>query len=229
MKRLLLLCASLALLAIAVLAFVAAFELRGLRAQLLREIARQGDQTRDAAVLLGDVAITRSQHEIAATRRELARRVDTGTRLANERLEQTAEVLDRRTGQLLAAVDRRAGQIVQEIEQTNATVARVAKPAAELIEQVSEAAPLWLDCESNPSCAFNLYQGAAKAAQRSMQTIERSLPAMLLTAQKSNENMAGITADVHTLTGRFIAPKRWYVRVGTVMATGAIAAAKIAL
>jgi hypothetical protein len=39
--------------------------------------------------------------------------------------------------------------------------------------QVNDALPLWLDCESNPSCAFNLYQGTAKSVEHIAQNVDR--------------------------------------------------------
>jgi hypothetical protein len=45
--------------------------------------------------------------------------------------------------------------------------------ATSITRQVNDALPLWLDCEGNPSCAFNLYQGTAKSFENMAQNVDR--------------------------------------------------------
>lgn len=61
-------------------------------------------------------------------------------------------------------------------------VTRVSLPLSLLVErtdslvgQVSSAAPLYLDCDHNPSCAFNLFQGTAKSIEHIAQAGDRAV------------------------------------------------------
>ncbi len=61
-------------------------------------------------------------------------------------------------------------------------VTRVSLPLSLLVErtdglvgQVSDAAPLYLDCDHNPSCAYNLFQGTAKSVEHIAQAGDRAV------------------------------------------------------
>jgi hypothetical protein len=54
-----------------------------------------------------------------------------------------------------------------------ADFANTAAQARSITGQIGDALPLWLDCESNPSCAFNLYQGTAKSVEHIAQNVDR--------------------------------------------------------
>lgn len=191
-------------------------EIQGLREAALAEIARQGDETRAAAEALASRIEADARAEIAAIRRDLMKRADAGIAIADKRLVSVEALLD-----------ARSRQVVDQVHQVNTTLASVAKPTAELIQQIDEAAPLYLDCEGNPSCAYNLFQGTAKALERTSQAIQKSVPGLLETAQVTNEHLAGVTGDVHKATAKFVAPKKWYIRVGAAVIGAGVIAAKV--
>lgn len=126
-----------------------------------------------------------------------------------------------RTGEALAIVRATAdlnsktiaafGEGSQEqLAAFNATVATVAKPLAETTQQLDDALPLWLDCEYNPDCAFNRYQGVSKAIEQTAQAVAKAAPAIAIDADAIAASGAGVAASADA-TGRevTIAAKRF--------------------
>jgi hypothetical protein len=82
-------------------------------------------------------------------------------------------------------------------------------------DQVDDAAPLWLDCEYNPDCAFSRYVGASKGIERAAQSfgqmsveVKAALPGAIKTRQSIGTNVDGITLNINRLT-----MPRWYDRL----------------
>ena len=80
--------------------------------------------------------------------------------------------------------------------------------AAGITTQVNEALPLWLDCEGNPSCAFNLYQGTAKSIEHTAQNFDR------LTKPKWYDRLLGYGVNTAVLY-RDLNPAASVVTLGT--------------
>ena len=117
---------------------------------------------------------------------------------------------DRRIGDTLARVDT----ALSKFEELRSDLKPSLDHAASITRQVDDAAPLFLDCESNQDCVFNRYVGASKGIERAamnfgqMSTeIRTALPVVITTWQDIGTNVNGITANVNRLT-----KPRWYDR-----------------
>ncbi len=144
--------------------------------------------------------------------------------------------LDAPLAQLTASIEHVAG-IREDLKPTLTNVASVTA-------QVSDAAPLFLDCDHNPDCAFNRFQGTTKAIERASQnfgqmstqigivapellqsaiSIEKSIDGTARTLAigfpKIVENVGGITANLNRLTQT----AKWYDRLIGYGINGAVA------
>lgn len=86
----------------------------------------------------------------------------------------------------------------------NATAAATLKPVGETAQQLDDAAPLWLDCGFNPDCAFNRYQGVAKAVEKTAVVIAAAAPSMADSADKIAASSVDTSAAV-AATGKEVA------------------------
>jgi len=118
---------------------------------------------------------------------------------------------DRRVGDTLGRVDTALGKI----EELRGDLKPTLDHSASLTKQVDDAAPLFLDCESNPDCVFNRYVGASKGIERAALNfgqmsadVRTALPTGIATWQGIGANVGGITANVNQLT-----KPRWYDRL----------------
>jgi hypothetical protein len=135
---------------------------------------------------------------------------------------------DKRTGQALdivrqtqlgtgTGINRIGQEIHAQMSTLNETVATTLKPVGEAAQQVNEAAPLWLDCEFNPDCAFNRYQGAAKAFEHTAIVIAAAAPSLVSSADKiaassvdTSVAVAATGKEVAIAAHRFNAPQtKW--------------------
>lgn len=64
------------------------------------------------------------------------------------------------------ALDRALVDVPLELGALNATIATTARPIGETAQQLDDAAPLFLDCDHNPDCLFNRYQGVSKSIEK---------------------------------------------------------------
>jgi hypothetical protein len=220
---LLILCACYALIAIGVDAFVRAeMELQLLHTaqQLPVIVAEQGTQTRE--MIARDVA-----GPLVAEIRQL--RLTTDARIASIQRDANAH---------LSVMTTRADA---QLTEANASLRYVAgvrddvrvllPPIQNTLDVISENADLLGRCYTvmngayvgNPECFANRIIPALRAVERAAVSMER----MSTNSAQTTANMAAITADVRTATGRFVAPKRWYQKVGAALVVVAIGAAKI--
>lgn len=88
-----------------------------------------------------------------------------------------------------------------------ANMAQLAAHADSVAKQVDETAPLFLDCQFNPSCAYNRFQGASKAVELAAQNIgamstevRGALPPALLTWQRIGSNVDTTAGNVARIT-----------------------------
>jgi hypothetical protein len=184
-----------------------------------------------ARELSGEIAATRGPliGEIAGVRRDinaLSEGVvdDLNVQAAALRKETLAEVVeirktaDRRFGDTLARVDTALVKVdasLAKVEEIRGDLKPVLDHAASIAAQVDAAAPLFLDCEYNPDCAFNRFQGTSKAVEMAAQNFgqmstdfRNALPGGMVTWQSIGVNVAGMTGNVQRLT-----TPRWYDRV----------------
>jgi hypothetical protein len=163
-------------------------------------------------------------HQADATRAELAAQTHIAIVDANERLSAALDLLDRRSGEALAEVhattrnaDRHTGEALDILRTAAASIATqmsgltaTLKPIQETAQQLDDAAPLWLDCEFNPDCAFNRYQGVSKAFEKTAQVIAKEAPAMAASVDRIAASSAGVAMSADE-TGKevTIAAKRF--------------------
>jgi hypothetical protein len=165
--------------------------------------------------------------EVHGTRTDLSGiTVKADAQLTALRKDTLAEVREWRT-----AADRQLGDAIQRadarLKEGTDTVSGLRedlRPAiqhgASIAAQIDSAAPPFLDCEFNPDCAFNRFQGASKAFEKTMQAIAAEAPKATKASAELTTQAAGIATDVHTFTTRFVAPKPWYRRVWSAVVTG---------
>jgi hypothetical protein len=146
-------------------------------------VDRQADKTRDALTAQISSAIADANGRIADTIADLNRH----TRAAMGQVHFAAANADRRTGEALEIISSAAAQADRQLAgarsdlngqltMLNSTASALAKPLAGSAQQVDDALPLWLDCEYNPDCAFNRYQGVAKAVEQAAIAISDETP-----------------------------------------------------
>jgi len=97
--------------------------------------------------LTGQVAAARQDVLVRTERQVAALRTDVMGEVA-----QIRTTADRRVGDSLARVD----VALAEVHELRGNLRPILQHAGSVAAQVDAAAPLWLDCEGNPSCAFNL-------------------------------------------------------------------------
>jgi hypothetical protein len=119
--------------------------------------------------------------------------------------------VDQRTGDALQRVDA-AVEVVQDLR---GDLKPLLDHAGSVAGQVDGAAPLYLDCEFNPDCAFNRFQGASKAFERAAinfgqmsQDARVALPGFVKNADSLVADSAATAANIKRLT----TPK-WYDRI----------------
>jgi hypothetical protein len=179
-------------------------------------------------------AVAAAPREIQATRAALiaeiaATRADLIQQIAAARREVMAEAASIRT-----TTDRRVGDTLARVDTAVATVDSLRhdlKPsldgAAAITAQVSDALPLYLDCDHNPDCVFNRYVGVSQGIERASanfgqmsQDVRGALPPMLHTWNRigvdvsaTTVNVDGITADIHIMTTSANKPKSFWGKV----------------
>lgn len=114
--------------------------------------------------------------------------------------------------------------ITQSVASVAADVHAVSGPIASTAGQVADAAPLFLDCQFNPSCAYNRFQGTSKSIERTMQTIAKAAPEVAESTIKIEQHAAGVMADVHREADAITKPRHWWQKLGTLLGLGAAAA-----
>ena len=151
--------------------------------------ARQADATRGAALAA-----------IADTRKDLLAEAHSAVLESRAAIGDITQKADARIADLAVRVD---GQLTR----TNDTVAGL-KPildhAASITKQADEAAPLFLDCEYNPDCVFNRFQGVSKAVEQMAQAGAKAAPKLADEAVKVGDSAVKVgeaaAIEAHELT-----------------------------
>jgi hypothetical protein len=184
------------------LAFVCALLLGGcvLIWRLPKIVNHQADATRAALLAEAHIAEVDANDRLADALSHFDRQLTAG--LAEVHL--ASVNADKRTGEALDIVDRFAVTANTQMSTLNATVADTLKPVGEVAQQVDDAAPLVLDCEFNPDCAFNRFQGVTKAVEQTALVIAKEAPAMAVSVDKIAASSAGVAASADA-TGKEVA------------------------
>ncbi len=190
------------------------------------QITRESNNTRAAA--LDAITGTRKEllGEVANLRKDVMTRVDDGLNKANQNLTDIRTDANTQITALSGMVNARltdvTGKLDGQLARTNDSLAMVTtglKPVldhtASITKQVDDTAPLYLDCEYNPDCAFNRFQGTSKAVEHAAMNFglmsndfRAALPPAINTWQSIGTNVNGITANINTLT-----KPKWYDRL----------------
>lgn len=119
------------------------------------------------------------------------------------------------------------------IDRLTDMVLTVTSPTAKLLTQIETVAPLWLDCEGNPDCAFNRFQGTSKAVEKMAMESAKASPEVSQSTVRIAQNVGQITADVGVVTRNVAevserlahpAPKKWWRHVLDFTGVGAVVA-----
>ena len=118
----------------------------------------------------------------------------------------------------VTAADQRLGEAVEPVkgaatavENFQADLHPVLQNAAGITHQVDDNLPMFLDCEYNPDCLFNRYQGASKAFEKAMVNFgeaSKFFPDFVKTGQGTNVQLQGISTDFHHIIGQI--DKRYF-------------------
>ncbi len=171
----------------------------------------------DGTVLLVRPVLKESATTIAAARQPLSEAAET-IRAARPVLGAAKDAL----GAVPGGVQAAAGAIVE----MRADLRPLLEYAANITGQVADAAPLWLDCDHNPNCAFNRYVGVARGVEQMALAWGKAAPGLTVSADKFLFHFAGITADAHTFTTKFVAPRPFSAKFWDGVKTGAYIAAR---
>ncbi len=175
-------------------------EVRGTRAALVEELrGARRDLEGEVTAARRDV-LSRSEREVAALRADLVREA--------QAVRTTA---DARIGDALARADSALGVA----EALDGQLQPVLAHSAGIAAQVENGLPLFLDCDHNPDCLFNRYQGTTKAVERAAGDVSamsvdfrRDWPDYLRTWNGIGRNVEETTASIDKLT-----KPHWYDRV----------------
>ena len=120
-----------------------------------------------------------------------AARVEAGGQLRDLRTETLARV-DAGIEAAAPAIDRAASAMesaAAAMDGARTDLQPVLQHTGSVVSQVDGALSPFLDCEDNPDCAFNRYQGASKAFEQAMQQMAKTMP-----------EVHGIASDFHDAT-----------------------------
>jgi len=157
------------------------------------------DVTKELTTARRDV-VSRSDRQVTALRHDLTREID-GIR----------EMADRRIGDTIRRADAALGTVAGLRQDLAPALAN----SAAITSQVSEALPLFLDCDHNPDCVFNRYVGVSQGIERAArnfgaasQDFRGALPRMLATWDQVGSNVSGTASNIERLT-----KPHWYDRL----------------
>lgn len=136
------------------------------------------------------------------------------------RIGQALGMVDGRTKDVLAVVQGGVNKADAQFTITNQTISQqqraisaVLKPAGESVQQVNEALPLWLDCQFNPDCAFNRYQGVSKAIEQMAQAGAKAAPRITSDVSSMADSGKGIAASVELEAETLTAPQTKWAQI----------------
>jgi hypothetical protein len=170
------------------------------RTALVNQVeATRRDLTSQLIAARQDV-LGRTERQTAALRTDVMAEVD-GIR----------EMADRRLGDTLARADRALGTV----DALRGDLKPTLDHSAAITAQVSDALPLFLDCDHNADCVFNRYVGASRGIERAAfnfgkasTDLSSALPQAITTWQSIGSNANGVAANVNQLT-----KPKWYDRL----------------
>lgn len=162
------------------------------RTALVAQVAgARADLTAQVAAARRDVLV-RTERQVAAVRTDVM-----------DQVAQIRVTADRRIGDSLARVDT----AMEKIEEVRGDVKPVLDHAGSVAKQVDDAAPLFLDCEYNPDCAFNRFQGTSKAIEQMAQAGAKAAPEITASVAGIASSGNAIAADAKREADEIAKPK----------------------
>lgn len=109
------------------------------------------------------------------------------------------------------------GNLTEQTALLNKNIAETLAPVKSSANQVSTALPLFTDCEYNPDCAFNRFQGVSKAIEQMAQAGAKAAPSIVDSADKiatssvsTSDSIAATGIEVKKAARRFNQPQtKW--------------------
>ena len=162
--------------------------------------------------------------EIAVTRKELLAAVNGQAGDAQAKVDRALTILDRRTGDVLARVDTALATTGTAVAEANAQLSTVngtlagvredLKPALQETQTtVKDLRNSWDDLYWDVKASVESATVAARGVAEASEAAGKAAPKLADAAVRNGDNIAGITADVHTATTAFVKPKTTWQKI----------------
>ncbi len=202
------------------------------RNMVLQDLAVQTDATRTAVLVeidkqAGALRVD-ANTQLSGIRREALGQV-VGIRSDFDRnLQQTTADLDRTVKGSLQIIAAPVNVLIADLapvltysSETIAAVKPVLEHAASIANQVDNNAPLFLDCENNPDCVYNRFQGVSKATEKTMQAVAVAAPQLATSAVGVGKSADGIARSVDSVAEAYAKPTTVFGKIWGVLKTAA--------
>ncbi len=143
-----------------------------MRTSLIAEVSiAESDASRRLADAIAEVhaataAADQRTGEALGIIRSTASRADEQISAMRADIDSELTGLNDSTAMFARAYSALPGDLDKRLGETNRTLAETMKPVRETAQQIDDAAPLFLDCDHNPDCLFNRYQGVSKSLEQ---------------------------------------------------------------
>jgi len=162
--------------------------------------------------------------EIAATRKELLAAANGQAGEAQAKVDRALTILERRTGDVLARVDTALATTGTAVAEANAQLSTVngtlagvredLKPALQETQTtVKDLRDSWDDLYWDVKASVESATVAARGVAEAAESAGKAAPKLADAAVRNGDNIAGITADVHTATTAFVKPKTTWQKI----------------
>jgi len=162
--------------------------------------------------------------EIAATRKELLAAANGQAGEAQAKVDRALTILERRTGDVLARVDTALATTGTAVAEANAQLSTVngtlagvredLKPALQETQTtVKDLRDSWDDLYWDVKASVESATVAARGVAEASEAAGKAAPKLADAAVRNGDNIAGITADVHTATSAFVKPKTTWQKI----------------
>ena len=162
--------------------------------------------------------------ELRCTRTELLAAANAQAGAAQEKANRALSILDRRTGDALARVDAAiavtntaVGAANAQLSSANGTLAGIREdlkpPLQETQTTVKDLRDSWDDLYWDVKASVESATVAARGVAEASEAAGKAAPKLADVAVRNGDNIAGITADVHTATSAFVKPKSTWQKI----------------
>lgn len=141
---------------------------------------------------------------------------------------QAAATLTQANG-LIADVRRQVNSVDvnKRIDAAQQSIDTALKPAVSIASQLDQSLPLFLDCEYNPDCVFNRFQGTSKAIEQMAQAGAKAAPEISVDIAGITKSSNDIAKSADTYVKNFTKPQTFWQKVKTFIVFGAAVGGKI--